>query len=453
MSAHWQLGRRTFLRGMGTAMALPLLEAMQPSRLLGAAPAAEAPRRMAFLYIPNGADMRHWTPHKDGTEFDLPMILSPLESMRRDVLVLSGLAHDKANSNGDGGGDHARSVATFLTGCQARKTHGKDIRAGVSVDQVVALEIGKQTRFASLELGCERGKMAGNCDSGYSCVYSSNMSWRTPTQPMPKEVNPRSVFDRLFGNGDSKQMQQAASLRDKYQKSILDFALEDAQRLKQRLGQTDRRKVDEYLESVRSIEQRINRSGDEQAIDIEEQELGMQRPKGVPGDYGEHVRLMGDLMVLAFQLDLTRICTFMLANAGSNRTFPQIGVREAHHGLSHHGNNKAKMDKIAKINRYQMEQFAYILEKMKSVKEGASTLLDHSMIVYGSGIGDGNRHNHDDLPILLAGGGGGSVSPGRHVRYPKGTPLTNLFLSMLDRVGAKVDALGDSSGRLSSLTT
>ena len=450
MMKSWQLPRRTFLRGLGTSLALPLLDVMLPQNALSAASEADIPTRMAFLFVPNGIHMPDWTPSEEGGQFTLPSILEPLEPMKDDLLVLSGLAQKKANANGDGGGDHARAAATFLTGCQAHKTSGKDIRIGVSVDQVAAQHLGRHTSLSSLELGCERAKMAGSCDTGYSCAYTTNMSWRSESTPMPKEINPRAVFDRLFRDPEADQQEVALARRERYRKSVLDLVLEDAADLKKKLGRTDRRKMDEYLESVRALEQRIeNGSSEGQAVAASK---GVPRPKGIPGDYGEHVRLMGDLMVLAFQLDITRISTFMLANAGSNRTYRNVGVSGGHHQLSHHRNDETKMSQISKINRFHMEQFAYMLKKMKAIKEGDGTLLDHSMILYGSCIGNGDRHNHNDLPILLAGRGGGSITSGRHIRYEQDTPLMNLYLAMLDRVGVSVDSLGDSTGKLDRLS-
>ncbi len=444
------LTRRTALKGLGVSLAMPWLEAMQPGRSLAAAEVAATtvPNRMAFLFVPNGVNVAHWTPERTGFGFDLPSILQPLSNVQDDLLVLSGLTHDKGRANGDGAGDHARCASVFLTGAQPRKTDGADIRSGISVDQLAAQQIGSQTKFASLELGCERGRGAGNCDSGYSCAYSSNISWASETQPMGKEVNPRAVFDRLFGDGTTKQMEDSQQRRLALRKSILDYVADDAQRLQTKLGRNDRRKVDEYLTGVREIERRL-----ELAAQSTEKETtrGFRGPSEVPDDYGEHMRLMCDMMVLAFQTDSTRIATFMLANAGSNRSYSNIDVPDGHHALSHHGGNEEKLDKIRRINLFHTTQLAYLLEKMKSIPEGDSTLLDHSMIVYGSGISDGNRHNNENLPILVAGRGGGTIDTGRHVVYEQETPLNNLYLSLLDRVGAPADYIGDSTDRLSGL--
>jgi hypothetical protein len=449
MNKSWQIPRRAFLRGLGTAIALPALDAMLPARALVAATSPAAgpfPRRMAFVYVPNGANMADWTPKATGTDFESPFILEPLKPHQKDLIVFSGLAHDKGRAHRDGAGDHARASATFLTGAHARKTAGADIKVGISVDQVAAQKIGDQTRLPSLELGCDRARLAGNCDSGYSCAYSFNISWKSESTPMPPEVDPRQVFDRLFGNGLSGEMAESRTKRDLYSKSILDFALDDARRLKSGLGYTDRRKLDEYLDAVRELEQRIERANQFAATLPD-----YSRPTGVPKDYQAHLRLMFDLQVLALQTDTTRISTFIMAHDGSNRAYPFIGVSDGHHDLSHHGGNEEKKSKIAKINRFHATQFAYFLDKLKAVREGEGTLLDNCMVVYGSGLGDGNAHNHDNLPCVLAGKGGGTISTGRHVRLERETPMTNLFVSMLDRMGVTGASVGDSTGTISNL--
>ncbi len=447
MTQAWQISRRTVLRGLGTAMALPLLDAMSGPLALAAEEKKLSPVRMAFVYVPNGMHMQDWTPTTEGAAFDLPYILEPLKPHKDDLLVLSGLAQDHGFAHGDGPGDHARALASFLTGQQAKKTHGADIKVGVSVDQVAARKVGQQTRFSSLELGCDRGAQAGNCDSGYSCSYSTNISWRTDTTPQAKEIDPKLAFERLFTGGGTAETR---SKREKYQKSILDFVLEDARDLQARLGAKDRRKIDEYLTSVRELEVRVRGAG--KNADQQEKLPDYPMPSGIPADYAEHIRLMYDLLVLAFQGDLTRVSTFVVANEGSNRAYPFIDVPDGHHDLSHHGGDPEKHAKIRKINHFHVTQFEYFLGRLKSISEGERTLLDNSMILYGSGIGDGNRHNHDNLPILLAGRGGNTIQAGRHVRYEKPTPLNNLFLSMLDRVDSSVETLGDSTGRLEALT-
>jgi hypothetical protein len=448
MTMNRRISRRTLLKGFGTAIALPWLEAMLPPLALGATAPRNAPRRLAFFYVPNGVHMAAWTPEAEGKKFELPFTLEPLKPFRDDLLVLSGLTCDKARPHGDGPGDHARAMSAFLTGCQARKTHGADIKVGASADQVAAQKIGQHTKFASLELGTDRGMNSGNCDSGYSCAYSANLSWRTESLPMAKEVNPRLVFERLFATEIQTEGKEARGRRDRYKLSILDFVAEDAQRLKQRLGATDQRKLEEYLTGIREIEQRLVRA----SLPVGKLPDNIATPTGVPQDYEEHIRLLCDMLVLAFQGDLTRVCTFILANEGSNRPYRFIGIPEGHHDLSHHGGNKEKQSKISRINRFHMEQFAYLLGKLKSVREGDGTVLDNCMLAYGSGNSDGNRHNHDDLPVVMAGRGGGSVQTGRHLRYPPETPLTNLWLAMLDRVGAPAEKLGDSTGKLESLS-
>jgi hypothetical protein len=441
MSGSWQISRRTVLRGLGTAIALPMLDAMAPALALAAEAKKSAPTRMAFIYVPNGKHMPDWTPKALGADFDLPYILEPLAGVKNQLLVLSGLAQDHGRANGDGAGDHARALSSFLTGQQARKTHGADIKVGVSVDQVAARKIGQQTRFPSLELGCDRGAQAGNCDSGYSCSYSTNISWRTDTTPQAKEVDPSLAFERMF-SGDGSAL--GRSKREKFKKSVLDYVLEDAHDLHARLGTKDRRKLDEYLSSVRELELRIGAAG----RGPEGEKPTYPRPAGIPADYAEHIRLMYDLLALAFQGDLTRVSTFVVANEGSNRAYPFIGVPDGHHDLSHHGGNEEKQEKIRAINHFHVTHLAYFLEKLKNISEGERTLLDNSMILYGSGLGDGNAHNHDNLPILVAGRGGGTIDSGRHVKCEKETPLNNLYLSMLDRMDSSVEALGDSTGRL-----
>ncbi len=447
MTTRRLISRRTLLRGLGTAIALPALDAMRPAFAAADKLAPTKPIRSAFLCVPNGIHMPDWTPAADGYDFELPFTLEPLKSVKDDVLVLTGLTHDKGRANADGPGDHARSAASFLTGCQPVKTAGANIRVGISVDQVAAKQIGHYTKFPSLQLGCEPGRGAGGCDSGYSCAYSNSISWSSETTPMLKEVNPRQVFERLFSNHSAAAAGEGAAKRNLYEKSVLDFVSEDARRLQSRLGQSDQRKLGEYLSGIREIEMRIARAEKETAANLPD----LNVPPGIPQDYAEHLRLMCDLTVLAFQSDLTRTITFMLANEGSNRSYRFIDVHEGHHDLSHHGGDPVKHAKIRTINRFHVRQLAYLIEKLKATPDGDGTLLDSSMIVYGSGIGDGNRHNHDDLPVVLAGRGGGTIRTGRHIRFPIETPMTNLFLSMLDRVGAPIDRLGDSTGRLAYL--
>jgi hypothetical protein len=403
---------------------------------------------MAFAYVPNGIIMKDWTPATTGPEFELTRVLEPMKPFKQEMVLLSGLMQNNGRALGDGPGDHARAASTFLTGVHPKKTHGADIKVGISVDQVAAQAIGNQTRFASLELGCEDGRLVGNCDSGYSCAYSNSISWRTESTPMPPEINPRVVFERMFGGTGISENPTARALRQRYNKSILDFVMEDAQQLQRTLGPTDRRKLDEYMYGIREIEQRIEQAEHESS----QITPNIEAPEGVPAEFSEHVRLMFDLMAVAFQADLTRVSTFMIGREGSNRTYREIGVPDPHHGISHHRGDTALIEKLAQINRYHMEQFAYFIDKLKNTPDGDGTLLDHSMIVYGSGISDGNRHWHHDLPVLVVGKGRGTINTGRHVKYEQETPMNNLFVSMLGRVGVGTDSLGDSTGELKELT-
>ena len=444
-----QLSRRTFLRGLGVSVALPWLESMGPLTNWATAATKGAtgqtpPNRMAFLYAPNGKIMEDWKPKQVGANFELTDLLKPIENVKDKTLVLSGLTADKARANGDGGGDHARAMAAYLTGAQPRKTSGTDIHAGISVDQAAAPHIGDQTRIPSLELGIEPGHRAGNCDSGYSCVYSATMAWKSATQPLPKEVNPKLAFDRLFSTEPNAERLQ----RDDERKSILDFVKQDSKDLIHKVSGNDARKLDEYFSAIRDIEMRI--ASAEKFPSIED--IDYSAPEKIPADFQEHVRLMLDLIVLAFQTDVTRIVTFSLANEGSNKTYPSIDISDGHHNLSHHGGDKAKMEKIRKINLFHTQQLAYLLEKLDSIPEGEGTLLDHSMIAYGSGNSDGNRHHHHDLPTLLSGGGCGKINDGRHIQYPKETPLNNLWLSMLNRMDVNLRKIGDSTGILEGLS-
>ncbi len=437
------MNRRTMLKGLGTVVALPWLES-----LTWAAPPAKAAaiKRAAFVYVPNGIHLPDFFPAKEGKLDKLPDILASLDGVKDKLNVVNGLALDKARANGDGGGDHARAMSAFLTGKQARKTHGADIRSGLSADQHIAESVGGKARFASLELGIEKGQQAGNCDSGYSCAYSSNLSWRGESTPNAKETDPKAVFDRLFGDG-GKDQAAARAKRDVYNKSVLDFVLDDAKGLNKTLAQADARKMDEYLGSVREVEQRIQRAIKEG--DAPKPKTDMKRPDGTPKEMQDHVRLMCDLMVLAFQTDSTRVITLPFANDGSNRSYKMIDVAEGHHDCSHHGKDATKQAKIKKINTYHVEQLAYLADKLKAAKEAdGSTLLDNIMLVYGSGIGDGDRHNHDDLPILTLGGGAGSLETGRYLKYKFDTPLMNLYLALFERMGCPAKSFGDSTGVL-----
>lgn len=450
MSKNWQLQRRTFLKGLGTTIALPFLDAMAPVKALAGTASGKPPVRMAFMFVPNGVHMPNWTPTAEGFDFELPRTLDPLAPVKDDLLVVSGLTHDKGRANGDGAGDHARSAGVFLTGAQPLKSEGSQIRAGISADQIAAEHIGHLTRFASLEIGTEGGRPFGKCDSGYSCAYSNNISWKNETTPMAKETNPRAVFERLFASELQGEVSERESKRRRYRKSILDFVLDDARSLENRVGYNDRQKLNEYLGAIREIETRIERIEKDQS-DFASIIHRTERPEGIPETYEEHLRLMGDMMILAFQTDVTRVVSYMFANAGSNRSYRNIGVNEGHHSLSHHQGDPVKHAKLSDINRFHIQQLSYILQRMKSIREGDSTLLDNSMIVYGSGISDGNRHNNENLPILVAGRGGGSVLTGRHIRYDQETPMCNLLHGVLHNAGVHTDRVGDSTGPLRGL--
>ena len=442
------ISRRMVLRGLGASIALPFLDAMVPS-FASAATQSAAPLRMAMFFLPNGMNMAQFLPTDSGGDFKLTPTLEPLARVKDDITLLSGLCLNGARAQGDGGGDHARSAAAFLTGCHPVKTAGADIHNGISVDQVAANKIGSETRLPSLELGLDRGQVAGECDSGYSCAYVTNISWRSPVNPMPHEVNPAAVFERLFGSADEIANVQNRARRLAERRSILDFVADDSRSLESKLGKADQQKLDEYTTSIRQIEKQIEKARLESAKPIDP---GMARPAGIPEDFEQHMRLMCDLMILAFRMDLTRVSTCMVAREGSERTYRWLGLSDGHHTLSHHGHKQEKLDAIAKIDLFHVQQYAYMLEKMKSIKEGERTLLDNSMILFGAGICDGNRHNHNNLPILLAGRAGGTITPGRHVAVPENTPLCNLYLSMLDRMGVRQDRFGDSTGPLLQLS-
>jgi hypothetical protein len=443
------LSRRTVLRGMGTALALPALDAMFPAL---ARAATAQPLRLAFVYVPNGIIMTRWTPETEGRTFDLTSTLESLAPFREQTLLLSGLAQQNGRALADGPGDHARAAASYLTGFHPKKTEGADIQNSVSVDQVAAQTAGATTRFPSLELGLEGG-LVGNCDSGYSCAYTNSIAWAGPHTPLPPELNPRAAFERLFGDGElhdrATRLKLAAENR-----SLLDFVMEDAAKLRRDVGSTDQAKLDEYLTSVREIERRIQ-TAERQDLDHKNDaalEPTLPKPAGVPVTFEDYSGLMFDIATVAFQTDSTRVLTFMMGREGSNRTYRAIGVPEAHHGLSHHMGAEDKIAKLAKINRHHIDLFAGFLGKLRSIPDGDGTLLDHSLIVYGSGLSDGNSHYHHNLPVLMAGGANGAFRMGRHVRYESETPMNNLFLAILDTVGVHEEVLGDSSGRLPRLT-
>ena len=441
------LDRRTLLRGIGTAIALPMLDAMLPKAV--AAGSQPGPLRLAFLYVPNGKHMPYWTPDKVGADYDIKPTLEPVAHLKQSINVLTGLTLDGARAHGDGGGDHARSAAAFLTGAHPRKTNGADIQNGVSIDQLIAAKLNGQTRFASLELGLEGSAQSGDCDSGYSCAYSSNLAWRNETSPIAKERDPAAVFDRLFSSGEDASDKKVSQQRRTHRKSVIDYALSDAKKLHAELGAADRRKLDEYLYAVRDIENRMVRS---EKLQVGENGIpNYQRPAGVPRELDIHCQLMLDMLALAFHTDSTRVATFMFANEGNNRGYPELGAPEGHHDLSHHGKSEEKQSKIAKINYYYMQKLAYFLDSLKSIREGESNALENSLIVYGSGISDGDRHNHDDLPILLAGTGGGRITSGRHIKYSAETPLCNLYVWFQQQFGIQTDKFGDSKGVIDNL--
>lgn len=448
------MNRRNFLRGVGACIALPAFSSLLPSRMLAAMTSAQlattatgAPLRTAFVFFPNGAIPAHWWPEGGEADFRFNSTLVPLESMRRHLQVLGGLEHANANGGKDGGGDHARGNAVFLTGAHINKS-ATDVRAGISIDQVIAREIGHLTRFPSLELSCDANRKSAGCDSGYSCAYQYNISWRSATTPMPSENNPRLVFERLFGAGAHGERVANMQRRMAERRSVLDFVMDDARRMQRRMGGNDREKLDQYLTGIRDVEARIQRAeqfgaGTDPAVDT---------PPGIPLRHAEYVDLMYDMMVLAFQTDSTRVATFVLGHDGDNRSFSEIGIPEGHHDLSHHQNNPERIEKVAQIDRWYAERFSNFLRKLEATPDvDGHSILHNSRILYGSGNADGNRHTHDNLPLILAGGGGGQLTPGRYVRH--GTkPLTNLFLNLADQAGVSgLDRFGDSTGRLSNV--
>jgi hypothetical protein len=444
------LSRRRFLagtalRGLGTAVALPALGSL---RVAGAATADVPPVRMAFVYVPNGVNVDRWRSHGDGRDYTLGPTLEPLAGLRDQFQVVGGLAHRNGTAGPDGAGDHARATATILTGVRPRKTAGADIRAGISVDQFAARRIGRATRLPSLELSCDADRTSGACDSGYACAYSYNMSWRSENQPATAESSPRLVFERLFGAGRGAERAQSLAARREGRRSILDFVAEEARALTAGLDAADRRKLDEYLTGIREIETQLDRFD---ALPVP-QVPDLDFADGPPPSYGEHMRLMADMLALAFRTDSTRVATLMLAHDGSNRTFPEIGVGDGHHSISHHQDDPEKLAKIAAIDRFYAEQFAHLLRRLAEAKEAdGRSVLDHSMIVYASGLSDGNHHSHADLPVILAGAAGGRLATGRHLRLPDERPMADLFVTMLDLVGASTDRFGDSEGRLDEI--
>ena len=449
------LTRRTFLRGLGACIALPAFESLMPGRALAAlggsagatklaTTATGAPLRSAFLYFPNGAIPSAWWPNGEEKNFQLNRTLQPLESVQQHIQVLRGMEHLNATAGRDGGGDHARANGTFLTGVRMKKS-ATDVRAGISIDQVIAREVGHLTRLTSLELTCDAGRNTGACDSGYSCAYQYNVSWSSPTTPMTPESNPRQVFERLFGAGSMGERAEQLKRRRAEQRSILDFIVADARDMQRQLNPSDQDKLDQYLTGVRELEARIQRA--ERLGDPKDP--SQDTPPGIPATYAEHIQLMFDTLLLAFQTDSTRVATMLLAHDGSNRSFAEIGIPEGHHDLSHHGNVAEKIQKISDIDQWYVKQLAKFIEKMRDTKDvDGNSLLHNSMILYGSGNADGNNHTHVNLPIILAGGGGGTLTPGRFIKHGS-KPTSNLFLSMADRMGVReLERFGDSTGRL-----
>jgi hypothetical protein len=451
---HAAHSRRRFLRGVGACLALPAFESLRVGGALAAAPGTSAtaagglaPVRMAYVYFPNGAIPGQWWPTGEGKgkDFVLNKTMAALEPVKHRLQVVSGLDHVNATPGPDGPGDHARACGTFLTGVRVRKTAGADIHAGISIDQVVANRVGHLTRFPSIELSCDAVRKSGNCDSGYSCAYQYNLSWRSPTSPVAPEPNPRLLFERIFGAGAPGERKANLKKRSDRQRSLLDFVLTDAHDLQRDLSPSDRRKLDEYLTSVREVESRITHA---EKLGQNAPDPAVDTPPGIPSDAEAYLQLMFDMLVLIFQTDTTRVATFLLANEGSNRAFPEIGISEGHHYLTHHRNQTDMVEKVAMIDRWYVGQFAKFLEKMEKTRDvDGQPLLQNSMIVYGSGNADGNRHTHVNLPVILAGGGGGKLNPGRFVQAG-GVPMTNMFLSLADKVGVRgVESLGDSTGR------
>jgi uncharacterized protein DUF1552 len=435
------LPRRTFLRGVGATLALPLLDAMVPALTATAKTAARPVRRLGFVYLPMGATPGKWSPQGKGTITELSPILNPLAPFLDRITVISNLEHKNAYA----AGNHATANCTFLSGVRAKFTDGSDYEMGTTVDQIAAQKIGGDTRLPSLELATDFNYVVGNCDNGYACVYMNTLSWSSPTTPLPMEADPRVVFERLFGDGGSAEERRTELRRTG---SILDWVLGDMARLQLTLGSADRVKVDHYLDSVREIERRIQRAEQEGALG---DGLAIARPLGAPPAWEDHVKLMFDLQALALQADITRVITFQLAREVSTRTYPQIGVPDAHHPTSHHQNDPEKLAKLEKINTYHVSLFAYFLDKLKSTPDGGGTLLDNSMYLFGSGMGNPDVHDHSKLPILVAGGGAGSMKGGHHIEYEAATPLSNLLLTMLNKAGVESDSFADSTGTVDEL--
>jgi hypothetical protein len=442
------LSRRAVLRGLGATVALPLLDSMVPAMTpLSRTVAASARlRRVGVFYVPNGMAMAWWFPKTAGPLDSLPPTLASLSTQKDKVLLLGGLADEAANQV-KGGGDHARSAGTFLTCVPFKLTSGADVFGSISMDQIAARELSKETQIASLELGVESNAILGNCDGGASCAYTNTIAWRTPTAPLPVERDPRAIFERLFGTTGSTDA-QARLARIGRDRSILDVVRQDVATLERKLGPRDALKLSEFLDSVRDIERRIHLAESQSSRELPV----LDQPPGIPDDYAEHAKLLMDLLALAYQADLTRVSTFMLAKEVSNLAYPEIGVSDSHHPLSHHQDEPAKLERLHKVNEYHFQQFAYLVRKLAATPEGDATMLDNSVFLYGTGISDSNTHFHDDLPIAVVGGKAAGIKGGRYVRNPKGTPLANLHIALLDKLGVRVERFGDSTGGLESLT-
>lgn len=436
------LSRRTFLRGAGVTLALPLLDSMIPALTAQTKTAAAARARLAFVYVPHGAIMDKWTPKTEGAGFEFTPILKPLEPFRDYLNVISGLGHKAADTTAV----HSLSPTTWLSGVRPKATQGTDAFAGVTADQIAAEKIGQDTPLPSMELGTEdHSGLIGECDRDYGCIYMNTLSWRTPTTPLPMEINPRKVFERMFGQGNNAEDRLARRNQDR---SILDALTQQANDLNRKLGAKDQSALGDYLDSVREIERRIQRAGAEQvAADL----VLPSAPAGIPYSYEEHLKLMYDLVALSFQANVTRVSTFMVAREISNRTYLQVGVPDGHHAISHHQNRAEKMEKNVKIQTWHTTMFGQFLEKMQATRDGAGSLLDNSIIVYGSNMSNSNAHNHFPLPNLVVGGGAGRLKGGRHLRYPDHTPMTNLLLTALDKAGVELESLGDSTGKMADL--
>lgn len=439
------LSRRTILKGMGAGIALPFLDAMTPALASSKMP-GETPVRMMFVYVPNGMMMEHWNTRYEGRLQELPRVLKPLEPLKDDILLLSNLTNNAGRAWLDGPGDHGRCCGSYLTSVHVRKSKS-DILSGVSCDQIVANQIGSKFRFPSLEVGIEDARQAGDCDSGYSCAYTNNLAWKSETQPLPPILNPRQLFERLFGSG-AELSPEARARQSKIRRSVMDLVVADTKKIQATLGPTDKRKLDEYLTSIREIERQLEKA--EQ--DTTQINPGMEKPYGIPADFAEHFKLMTDMVTVAFQADLTRVVTFIVTREGTSRSYREIGIPDGHHPLTHHRNDPPTMEKVTQINTYHVQQFANWIARLKAIKEGDQTMLDNSMIVYGAGLGDGNRHTHEDLATLVAGRGGKYFKTGQRILHRRETPIANLYMTMMERMGVRTDHFGDATGRLDGLS-